>query len=970
MGSQAQAKKRSIRVFISSTFRDMIDDRNELMAQCWPQLRKLCQERQVEFTEVDLRWGISEEQSERKETLQLCLDEIHNCRPYFIGLLGERYGWMPGKEVYTERLLKKEPWLKELLDKSVTELEILHGVLNDPEMSGRTYFFFRDPTYLDTLPPERRKEFLSDDASGKIKQDDLKSRIRKACKDNGIFLKENYANPRELAQQVLKQLKAAIDAEYPKDETLDPLDKEAFDHEAFAELRRRTYIGRPEYYDALDNHCSENGTPMVLLGASGSGKSALIANWIPRWQKWHPDDFIFQHYIGGTADSSNHRKLMRRLIKEIKSWTEDSEEIPTDNDALRRDFQIWLNKARFSAEKRGCRFIIILDALNQLEDIENSRLLSWLPSEPFRGALRLIVSTLPGKALESISNRHWDFREIKPLDPKERKEMITHYLHRFGQTLEGTRLDLILSKDQTSNPLYLKILLDELRVTGSFEGLDDLLLDYLAAPDIPALLQKVLNRYRRDYEHVRPGLVKDALSLIYAARRGLSEIELLQLLKPENQSQLPMVFWAPLRAALGEGLVDRGGILNFAHDYFKQAVKAAFLPANKKVRDLRLHLTAFFEKLVPSMRTCDELPYLLWQTESFVRLIDLIVNIDVFLLIIPRDECELQVYWVKLGEEKRIEQLYKKAFLGWEKVNSSERVAYGARVLGMFFYTNSLFYSAEILLRKALEIDERLLGQTHQQVADDLNAIALVLYATDRSNESESYVRRALKIDEETHEGWHPVVADDLNNLAIILKAKKQYHDAETMLQRALQIKKGCFGNEHLCLWNALNNLALLFQTTNRFRKAEPLFRRALQIAEDNLGKDHWAVATSLNNLAELLRVLKRYKESELLFRRALTIDEQIYGKDHIRTAIRLSNLSLVLKVTMRLDEAEMYSRRSIDIVVNLCRITGFKDPYLSILVNNFYLLLRSKGYSKKDALIQILHIAPEHLDETNDSKQ
>ena len=29
--------------------------------------------------------------------------------------------------------------------KSVTELEILHGVLNDPDMAKHAFFYFRDP---------------------------------------------------------------------------------------------------------------------------------------------------------------------------------------------------------------------------------------------------------------------------------------------------------------------------------------------------------------------------------------------------------------------------------------------------------------------------------------------------------------------------------------------------------------------------------------------------------------------------------------------------------------------------------------------------------------------------------------------------------------------------------------------------------------------------------------------------------
>ncbi len=43
------ATPRVVRVFVSSTFRDMVEDRNELMVQTWPALRRLCRERAVEF---------------------------------------------------------------------------------------------------------------------------------------------------------------------------------------------------------------------------------------------------------------------------------------------------------------------------------------------------------------------------------------------------------------------------------------------------------------------------------------------------------------------------------------------------------------------------------------------------------------------------------------------------------------------------------------------------------------------------------------------------------------------------------------------------------------------------------------------------------------------------------------------------------------------------------------------------------
>jgi hypothetical protein len=52
---------RVIRVFVSSTFRDMHAEREELVKRVFPELRKLCEARGVTWSEVDLRWGIPDE---------------------------------------------------------------------------------------------------------------------------------------------------------------------------------------------------------------------------------------------------------------------------------------------------------------------------------------------------------------------------------------------------------------------------------------------------------------------------------------------------------------------------------------------------------------------------------------------------------------------------------------------------------------------------------------------------------------------------------------------------------------------------------------------------------------------------------------------------------------------------------------------------------------------------------------------
>ena len=198
--SHQHPKERLVRVFISSTFRDMQEERDYLVKQVFPDLRKRCRERAVEFVEVDLRWGVTEEQAERGEVLPICLREIELCRPYFIGLLGERYGWVPDK--INPQLIEEQPWLAEHKQHSVTALEMVYGVLKNPGMAHRAYFYFRDPAYVKSLPEDRSRDYLAEDPEARARLAKLKDRIRAS----GLPLKENYPDPEAVGQWILEDL--------------------------------------------------------------------------------------------------------------------------------------------------------------------------------------------------------------------------------------------------------------------------------------------------------------------------------------------------------------------------------------------------------------------------------------------------------------------------------------------------------------------------------------------------------------------------------------------------------------------------------------------------------------------------------------------------------------------------------------------------------------------------------------------
>jgi hypothetical protein len=76
----AQAWK-TIRVFISSTFRNMHAERDHLVRFVLPELRERCAKRRLHLVDVDLRWGVTEEEAEQGKVLEVCLNEIERCRP-------------------------------------------------------------------------------------------------------------------------------------------------------------------------------------------------------------------------------------------------------------------------------------------------------------------------------------------------------------------------------------------------------------------------------------------------------------------------------------------------------------------------------------------------------------------------------------------------------------------------------------------------------------------------------------------------------------------------------------------------------------------------------------------------------------------------------------------------------------------------------------------------------------------------
>ena len=293
---------RQIRVFISSTFKDMQEERDYLITKVFPLLQAEAEKRDVTVTPLDLRWGITEDDAKSGKVLQICLQEIENSHPFFIGIIGNRYGWCPPKEEFEKNEILKErwgDWLEKDLDNglSVTEMEIQYGVLRSKN-NIRAHFYLK------------RGGNVESDNEGKLEK--LKAAIRK----DGRFPVDDYSSPVELGELLKESFMTMLNELYPSD-SLSVLERNRNIQRAFLRSRTEVYIPQEENFEVLDKFLNNpEHSYFVVTGESGIGKSALMANWIMRHQE-DTDRNIVYHFVGSSNIQGSYHQIALCLSREI-----------------------------------------------------------------------------------------------------------------------------------------------------------------------------------------------------------------------------------------------------------------------------------------------------------------------------------------------------------------------------------------------------------------------------------------------------------------------------------------------------------------------------------------------------------------------------------------------------------------------------------------------------------------------------
>jgi tetratricopeptide (TPR) repeat protein len=936
---QSAADRREIRVFISSTFRDMQEEREELVKKIFPQLRRLCESRGVTWGEVDLRWGVPDEAKAEGKVLPLCLQEIEHCRPYFIGLLGERYGWVP--EEIPESLFESQPWLREHLHQSVTALEILHGVLRNPDMEKHAFFYFRDPAYAAEHPG-----FTEENPALRERLTKLKDDIRRS----GHPIAEPFASPKQLGEWVLRDLTAVIERLYPETEPPNALDRAVLDHEAYSASRRTVYIGRQEYMDRLDAHAAGDGLPLVVAGESGGGKSALLANWTNNWSQHHPETPVLVHFIGAAPDSANWMAMLRRLLGEFQRKFDIQIEIPDQPDTLRMAFA----NALHMVAARG-RLVLALDALNQIEDRDGAPDLVWL-SPVIPANVRLVVSTLRGRSWDDLNKRGWPVLTVEPLKAPEREELIFKYLGRYSKELSPGPAHRIAAAPQTGNGLYLCTLLNELRQFGSYAQLNQRIGWYLEATNPVELYRKVIERWEQDYgqpdqasgntpsegllpriwrilrakpKPAQSSVVRESLSRLWAARRGLSEAELLDSLGVAG-TPLPRAMWSPLYLAAGDALVNRSGLLNFAHDFLREAVRVAYLPTEAHEQAAHRTLATYFETQREGHRQLDELPWQLDQAGEWEHLKELLTNEKFFDAAWSVDSFELKTHWARVGANS----------------NYSLPEAYRETIASPNRHDPNHVWSVAILLNDAGYLKEALHLATHvvkyTQSHSDKKAVATALDSLAAVLQLGGEADQAMRLHKDAETFFREVndqegLARCLGNQAVILFGMSQYDEA-------MRLHKD---EEDLCrqikdydgLQRSLGNQALIKQAQGDLQGAISLHSQQEHICVETGNSQ--GLAYSLSGQGIVLMNQGKYEEALKMQERAEAIFRGL-GNRH-GTAVTLGNRALLFRRLGNADEA----LRLLEQEASLCRELDNKAGLATSLGNQALICCELENYEQ-----------------------
>lgn len=864
--SSSFAENRQIRVFISSTFQDMDGERSYLINRTFPTLRAIASRRGVMLTELDLRWGITEEESKSGRVVDICFREIENSVPFFIGIIGNRYGWIPETKDIKGDVSERFPAVTQYLDNhlSVTEMEMQFGVLERKE-DMHAFFYIKEPE----TEPENPV---------------MLHRLKEAVKASR-YPCSSYTSLEDLGSQVEKAFVGLLDEFFP-DENLSGHQKERMAQQSLIQRLSMTYIKKESDFEFLNRFAEDPSEGhLVVTGESGMGKSALLANWAK--ENAHNPHFSIIPYFLSNGGNQSYTNVLNYIADEITERCGIAPVSGTDKDAMEHLLEVF--------STRNEMLIFLIDAINQISDFEQAKRLNWLPLFPRN--IKLVFSTLKeDPTMEAFKSKGYPVYELTQLNESQRGQLVEEYLSKnFGKRLREDQVSRIIEDPQCKNTLVLKTLLDEIICIGRHDTLDEQIGVYLHSGSVTDFYQKVIARFENEYGK---GLVKKVLGLLAVSRNGLSEQELISMtgIKPLD--------WSAFYCSFSTHLNNQSGQLEFTHSYITSTVWNRYLentPAYE--RECRSIIADGLHNQWSDSAML-EVPFQLDKLKEWDRLHDYIATRQYLVHAMAFDEVEIATYWRHLFEAMP-DKVALEDYLSVcpdEPEKASEFYTILLRLCKVLYKVNSK--------RLFLKQFKSLINQ-HPELATAkaYRTLAINVNGPEDGNSAEEslqYAQKSMEISLREHNVVDQIEAlramghvyywDRVRN-KVNESAKKAYDVWKQARDLGIQL----YGELHPYVIDGYRDMALM---ADEYEEKVRLALKAVELGTQLYGKDHPLMGRPYHYVGCIFREMERWEEALHYFREAYRVWLPAYGLYHEIMVSSHGNLGMSLWKLGRLEEA------------------------------------------------------------------
>ncbi|XP_048050287.1 telomerase protein component 1-like isoform X2 [Megalobrama amblycephala] len=535
---------KGVRVFISSTFRDMHAERDVLVRSVFPELRRRAAAHYLYLQEVELRWGVTEEESNR--VVELCLSEV--CRSQLLlGILGERYGLVPPCPTLPE--LPQYSWLNSASDGlSITEMEIQQFQALYPDSAqSRMFFYFRSPHLTSSVPVAWRTDFVAESKEAEAKMNSLKTWIQNnefkvtenyPCEWGGVVDGKPYVKGLEdFGRAALEDIWEAVQQLFVE-ETDEDLTSEIKEQEVHQDYQQRQFHGRAKLISMATEkvqECQQKKGILMVEGKPGEGKTVFMAALAQALKtsvknKKAPLCDVISYSTDASQSACSVEQLLRCLVQWLRKRKDDVE-LPPNSSYKDLLSEFHLNLKDLNKERP---LALLVDGADRIHDGRGQRVSEWIPQHIPKGVCLVLSVTSESSLQNTICKRKGVVSfPLGQLSLPDKKEIVQKQLVGFGKKLGDSafnnQLQTLLMKKGSGSPFYLHLACEELRNYASFEKMKDSLQSL--PQSLGELVQRSLRRLETEY--CRAGLGW-ALATLAVSPTGLRESDLYTILNMCN----------------------------------------------------------------------------------------------------------------------------------------------------------------------------------------------------------------------------------------------------------------------------------------------------------------------------------------------------------------------------------------------------------------------------------------------------